>query len=307
MADGGPRRVVARDREQDEERGDLVAGQRVLIVLGVNERGDEVVGRLGAPQICELVDECRELDARPEHGGHRIPAPEHIGVAGSEDDVGRVEHGVEFAAGDAHHVADDQERERLRERFDEIDLAAFTHLVDDLGADRLDRVEHALELFGGERASDDSPLPRVAWVVHADERSEELHRVGGQVGDRHGTPARAEVLRPAADLDHVRVPGRGVERLLETVASRSRTSRAGTGRSRGARRSAPCEHRAGGARTPGPPVPGTRWTRRLPRVGRSTVPVGSIFAHHRGGRRCRGAIGGRARAGRAVSLPLSRS
>ena len=217
MADGGPRRVVARDREQDEERGDLVAGQRVLIVLGVHERGDEIVGRLGAPQIGELVDERGELESRSEHGGHRIPAPEHIGVAGSEDDVGRVEHGVEFAAGDAHHVADDEERERLRERFDEIDLAAFAHLVDDLGADRLDRVEHALELFGGEGASDDSPLARVPRVVHADERPEELHRVGGHVGDRHGTPARAEVLRPTADLDHLRVPGRDEERLLEAV------------------------------------------------------------------------------------------
>ena len=37
---------------------------------------------------------------------------------------------VKLAARDAHHVADDQERERLRERFHEIDLAALTHLVD---------------------------------------------------------------------------------------------------------------------------------------------------------------------------------
>ena len=75
-----------------------------------------------------------------------VLAAEHVGVAGAEDHVRGVEHGVELAAGDAHHVADDQQRERLRERLDEVDLALLAHVVDDLGADRLDRVEHALQL-----------------------------------------------------------------------------------------------------------------------------------------------------------------
>ena len=61
MADGGPRRVVACDREQDEERGDLVTSQRLLVILGIHERRDEIVGRLAAPQLGELVDERREL------------------------------------------------------------------------------------------------------------------------------------------------------------------------------------------------------------------------------------------------------
>ena len=53
---------------------------------------------------------------------------------------------LELAAGDAHHVADDQQRERLRQRLDQVDLALLAEVVDDLGADRLDRVEHALQL-----------------------------------------------------------------------------------------------------------------------------------------------------------------
>ena len=52
-------RVVACDREQDEERGDLVTSQRLLVILGIHERRDEIVGRLAAPQLGELVDERR--------------------------------------------------------------------------------------------------------------------------------------------------------------------------------------------------------------------------------------------------------
>ena len=140
---------------------------------------------------------------------HRIAvAAEHVGVAGAEDDVGGVEHGVELAARDAHHVADDQQRERLRDRLDEVDLALLAHAVDDLGADRLDRVEHALELARRERAGDDAALAGVARVVHVDERAEELHRLGRHVGDRDRALARAEVLRAPADLDHLGVAGR---------------------------------------------------------------------------------------------------
>ena len=69
---------------------------------------------------------------------------------------------LELAAGDAHHVADHQQRERLREHLDEVDLALLAEAVDHLGADRLDRVEHALRAAAGvnERAT----MPRWrAW------------------------------------------------------------------------------------------------------------------------------------------------
>ena len=90
-------------------------------------------------------------------------------------------------------------------------------LVDHFGADRLDRVEHApASCLGRERAGDDAPLSRVSRVVHVDERPEELQRLRRHVGDRHGTPPRAEVLGPPADLDDLRVAGRDPERLGQT-------------------------------------------------------------------------------------------
>ena len=58
-------------------------------------------------------------------------------VARAQDDIGGAQHGLELAAGDAHHVADHQQRKRLRDCLDEVDLALLTHGVDDLGADLL--------------------------------------------------------------------------------------------------------------------------------------------------------------------------
>ena len=52
VADRGAGGVVAGDREQDEERRDLVRGEHVLAEVVVHERGGEVVGRVrrGAPR-----------------------------------------------------------------------------------------------------------------------------------------------------------------------------------------------------------------------------------------------------------------
>ena len=163
--------------------------------VGVHERGGEVVARVLAALLGELVHQRRELHARFEHRRHRVAPAEHVGVAGAEDDVGRVEHRAELAARDAHHVADDQQRERLRERLDEVDLALLAHAVDHLAADRLDRFEHRRELSRRERARHDAALASVARVVHVDERPEELQRLRRQVGDRHRARARSRSPR----------------------------------------------------------------------------------------------------------------
>ena len=132
------------------KKGAISCGrEHVLADVVVHERGGEVVGRVGPPVLGQLVHQAGELHAGVEHApAMRLAAAEHVGVAGPEDDVRGVEHRLELAAGDAHHVADDEQRERLRDRLDEVDLALLAHVVDDLGADRLDRVEHALRAAG---------------------------------------------------------------------------------------------------------------------------------------------------------------
>ena len=110
-------------------------------------------------------------------------------------------------------------------RLDEVDLALLAHVVDDLGADRLDRVEHALQLPRGERAGDDAALAGVAGVVHVDERAEELERLGRHVGDRRSTPwPEQKSCGPAADLDHLGVAGDRVERRRSRRSSGCRRS-----------------------------------------------------------------------------------
>jgi hypothetical protein len=193
-----------------------VRREHLLVALRVDERGGQVVARFGATGFGQLVHEHGQLHARLEHGGHRIASAERVGVACAQDHVGRVQDRAEFAARDPHHVADDEQRERLRERLDEIDLAALAHGVDHLCADRLDRRKHGFELSGRERARHDAALARVPWVVHVDERSEELHRLGRQVRDRDRALARAELVGPAADLDELGVAGGDGERLGES-------------------------------------------------------------------------------------------
>ena len=72
---------------------------------------------------------------------------------------------------------------------DQVGLALLAEPVDDLGADRLDRIEHALQLPRRERAGDDAALTGVARVVHVDERPEEVERLRRHVGDRHARPS----------------------------------------------------------------------------------------------------------------------
>ncbi len=73
--------------------------------------------------VGELVHQLGELQTRTEDRGHRVAVADEFGVTAAEDDVRRVQHGVELAARDAHHVADDEQRERLDECLDEVDLA----------------------------------------------------------------------------------------------------------------------------------------------------------------------------------------
>ena len=48
--------------------------------------------------------------------------PTISGSPAPEDHVGGIEDRGELAAGNAHHVADDQQRERLRHRLDQVHL-----------------------------------------------------------------------------------------------------------------------------------------------------------------------------------------
>ena len=151
-----------------------------------HERGGEVVGRVLAALLGELVHQRRELHARFEHRRHRIahrrasgsPAPRMTFVASST--VRNSLRGMPIMSQMT------SSGNGCESDLDEVDLALLAHAVDHLGADRLDRFEHRRELARRERARDDAALASVARVVHVDERPEELQGLRRQVGNRHG-------------------------------------------------------------------------------------------------------------------------
>ena len=196
MAERSTGRVVARDGQEDEEGTDLLGGEHVLAQGVVDQGRGEVIGGVLAPELGEFVHQPDELHAGTEERTDEVPRfqrgaveAHHLGVAASEDDVGGAQDRVELAAGDAHHVADDQEREWLGERFDQVRLALLAHVVDDLGADGLDGIEDTLQLPGSEGSSDDAALSGVTGIIEGDERAEELQRLWRHVRDVGGALA----------------------------------------------------------------------------------------------------------------------
>ena len=149
------------------------------------------------------------VKARFEDGTECITAAKDLRIARAKDDVGGIQHGLELASRDAHHVADHQQREWLRDGFHQIHVALFAHAVDDFVPNGLHRIEHCLQRFGGEGTGHDGALPMMARIIKSDERAEELTRLTRHVDDGNGAAARAEVLRPTADFHQFGVAGYG--------------------------------------------------------------------------------------------------
>ena len=126
-------------------------GEHLAVDLGGDERRGEVVGGVLQPLLAELGDEQAEVLRRLEQrrGDARLGLVGHVlGVAEAEDDVGAVEDELLVAAGDAHQVDDDPQREDRGDVGDEVALAPLDHLVDDARAPSPPRRPSWLELRG---------------------------------------------------------------------------------------------------------------------------------------------------------------
>ena len=163
--------------------------------------------------------------------------PAELGVAGAEDHVRPVEDLCGVGVGDAHHLADDLERERCGERLDEVGRAAgvlVEHAIDELCRLALDVLLDLGDLLRGEALGDDRSQPEVLGVVHRDHRAEELVELLGEVADLE-PPAGAEQLGMAAGVPDVVVSGHGVvpgagrkRRVLEHALGVERETGSGT-------------------------------------------------------------------------------
>src|SRR5262245_33311903 len=205
MADRVPRGLVARHHEQHEERRQLLLRERLALELGVHQRRGEIFLRVLAALLGELVHQVRERLPRRERRDQHVPSGlDVLGVAEPEDPVGLLEDELRLALGDAHHVADDLERERRRDLGHEVAATLLDHAVDRLLRPTLHVGFGPGERAGREAARHDAAQPPVLRVVHVDHRAEELVERLGQITDLAAL-ARAEDLGGAARLEDVGV------------------------------------------------------------------------------------------------------
>ena len=121
VADGVARRLVAGDDEEDEERAELLRGELLAVDLGVHHRRREVVGRVGAAVLAERLG-VGEHPQRTRPSGPRSMPP-YSGSPTPRIDVGPGEDLLLVGGGDAHHLADDLQRQRGGDLLDEVALA----------------------------------------------------------------------------------------------------------------------------------------------------------------------------------------
>ena len=131
-------------------------------------------------------------------------------VERAEDHVGVMKDEVVLPLGDAHHVADDLEREPGGDVSNEVAFAPVDQLIDDQRRGPLHIVLDLRDHPRRERRRDDAPQSGVARIVEVDHRTEELEELRRHVEDARGTAPRAEQLGPVARLHDVSVAGNRV-------------------------------------------------------------------------------------------------
>ena len=211
MADGVAGGLVAGDDQQDEERRQLGLGELLAVDVRVDQCRRQVVGRLLHALLAERRHHLGQLGARRQQRNGDVAALGHVlGIGRTENDVRPGEHGVVVGLRDAHHVADDLQRQARRDLGDEVALALVDDVVDDLVGRDLHLVLEGLDHLRGERGRHDAAQPSVPRVVQVDHRPEELEEGLGHVQLAGGALARAEQLRLATRFEYVGVAGDGV-------------------------------------------------------------------------------------------------
>ncbi len=132
-----------------------------------------------------------------------------VGVARAENHVRPLEDLTVVRARDAHHLADDLQRERRSDRVNEVELFArmlLDHAVHDRAGLRAHVLLDASDFLWREALGDDGAQADVLRVVHRDHRAEELVQLDGEIGDV-GATTGAEQVGVAAHVPDVVVLG----------------------------------------------------------------------------------------------------
>ena len=130
VADQIGRGLVAAEQQQDAGAHDLVVGERVVALLGADERVNQVLRRRGPEAADETAEVFRQLQ-QPALG----PLAPPLDTAGAEHQhhqvVGPVLEQVPIGRGHTHHLGDHDRRQRVGEVGDHVHVAARRQLGDE--------------------------------------------------------------------------------------------------------------------------------------------------------------------------------
>ncbi len=197
-------RVVAGDRQQHEERGDLGVRQALAVDLGLDERGHQVVAGLTFAVDRELRRELGQGPQRFAQDLHRRQLAEHLRVGGGDEHVRRGDDALAVGFGDADHVRDRHQRQPLCDQLDEVAAACGRRLLDDRAGVDADPGLDPRDLAGREGGRDEPAKLGVTGRVHREERLRGLEHLRRRVRELDAV-ARAEGLRVARDAADVLV------------------------------------------------------------------------------------------------------
>ena len=128
---------------------------------------------------------------------------EELRVGPGQDDVAVGQDHVVLVAGDAHHVADDLERQLGRDVRHEVARPGGHQVVDDRGGHTLYILFELGDQAGAERPGHDPAQPGVPRVVHVDHGTEVLIELDGQVDQARRALPGAEHVGIPADGDRM--------------------------------------------------------------------------------------------------------
>ena len=106
--------LVARDGEQDHEERELDVVQGFAVDVGLDQPGDDVVGRATAALLGHVVGVAHQLGV----GGGIVRL--EVRIVGVHDRVGPVEQLLAIGLGHADQIGDGQQRQAHRDVVDEV-------------------------------------------------------------------------------------------------------------------------------------------------------------------------------------------
>ena len=182
--DGVSGRLIARHAEQHEEGRQLVGREPLSVHLGVDEQRRQVLTVSTASGLRCLVHDRRQSCPGTQKCLQRVGIRRYVlGIPVAQNDVRVVEDLVIAVGSDAHHVADDRQRQARRNLRHEVARARGSHPVDDPGSGQLHAFLKGPHHPRRETRRDHLSQASMLGIVHGDHRTEELTELWWQIGD----------------------------------------------------------------------------------------------------------------------------